>query len=278
METIQDKHDEMIYPVCRVRTDKAGGSGTVIYSKPDPDDPESYLSFVLTNAHVIEDAISHKKDWDTILKQDIKREFLTKVEVELFDYIKTSTVNSSNTFKADIVAYDKQHDLALLKLDSPKKIEYVAKMIKKEDIEKRIKLLTSVLVVGCSLLHDPIPNYGYITSVKEDIENKKYCMTNANIIFGNSGGSVFLRDTGEFIGVPSRVTTLQLGFGMDVVTWMGFFAAPDRVYGFIEDQMFHFLYDDKAKSFKETMKIREKKLKKALYRIKPVEADDDDEL
>ncbi|GAF69588.1 unnamed protein product, partial [marine sediment metagenome] len=132
METIQDKHNDMIYPVCRVRTEKAGGSGTVIYSKPDPDKPGAYLSFVLTNAHVIEDGISQKKDWDSVLKQDIKKEFLTKVEVELFDYIDTSTVNSSNTYKADIVCYDKQHDLAILKLDSPKQVEHVAKIISKE--------------------------------------------------------------------------------------------------------------------------------------------------
>jgi len=275
METIQDKHNDMIYPVCRVRTEKAGGSGTVIYSKPDPANPGDYLSFVLTNAHVIEDGINHKKDWDSVLKQDIKKEFLTKVEVELFDYIKTSTVNSSNTYKADIVCYDKQHDLAILKLDSPKQVENVAKIISKEDVNDKIKLLAPVLVVGCSLLHDPIPNYGYITSVKEDIENKKYCMTNANIIFGNSGGSVFLADTGEFVGVPSRVTTLQLGFGMDVVTWMGFFAAPDRVYTFLDEQMFNFIYDDTAKGYKETMADRDKKLKKALYRMKSMDNAED---
>ena len=32
-KSIIKKHEEMFYPTVRVRTNKAGGSGTVIYSK-----------------------------------------------------------------------------------------------------------------------------------------------------------------------------------------------------------------------------------------------------
>ena len=272
---INERHEKMIYPSCRVRTDKAGGSGTVVFCEKDQKEEGEFITIVLTNAHVIDGAISYKKDWDSVIKQKIDREFLSKVEVEIFDYVNTSTVNSSNTFKADIVAYDKEHDLALLKLDSPKKVNNVAKLIPKEDIKKKMKLCTPVVVVGCSLLHDPIPNEGQITSIGEIIDNKKYCMTNANIIFGNSGGSVYIETTGEFIGVPSRVQTLQLGFGLDVVTWMGFFAHPERVYEFFDQQLFQFLYDVGADNFHVTMEKREKRQHKALYRIKSTDVDED---
>jgi S1-C subfamily serine protease len=273
---LKETHEKMIYPVCRVRTQRAGGSGTVIYSKEDPHESGEYLTYILTNHHVVEGAIKHKKKWDSVLLKDSKKEFLKPVEVELFDYIRTSTVNSSNTHKAQIMCYSEDHDLALLKLDSPKKVEYAATIIKKEDIKRKLFLTTKILLVGCSLLHDPIPSYGKITGLKEEIDNKNYVLNDADSIFGNSGGAVFLEETGELIGVPSRVTTLQLGYGLDVLTFMNFFASPERIYEFLDEQLFKFIYNEKASGYAETLELRKKEAKKALYG-KDEDMDDDDD-
>jgi len=46
---INDKHKHMLYPTVRVRTTKAGGSGTLIYSKQVPDEEDGiFESYVLT--------------------------------------------------------------------------------------------------------------------------------------------------------------------------------------------------------------------------------------
>ncbi len=76
------------------------------------------------------------------------------------------------------------------------------------------------------------------------IENKKYTMVNAGMYFGNSGGALFLAETGELIGVPSRLTGLPMGFGsMDMVLFMGFAAHPSRLYEFARHEHMEFLID-----------------------------------
>lgn len=262
MLDLQGKHEKILYNVVRIRTEKAGGSGTVIYSKPNPDKPDENETFVMTCEHVIDDAVHTKKDWDSLLKKQKEKEYLDEVNVDVFDYVNLSKVNSANVHKADIVAYDKSHDIAILKINSPKPFPYVAKLIEKRDIES-IKLFTPIYTSGCSLLHDPFGNYGEITSLKEIIENKLYFMGNGNSIFGNSGGAVFLAETGEQIGITARITAIQLGFGVDVITWMGFFVAPQRIYEFIDEQELKFLYDP-ADTYKKALERREKKAKQAL--------------
>jgi len=257
---IQELHEKILYPVVRVRTLKAGGSGTIIYSKPDKQN--KYESFVITCAHVIDDAISIKREWDSFLKRKIEKEFTEQVQVEIFDYVDLSKVNSSNAIRADIIAYDKLVDIAILKLDSPKPCPYIAKLIDKDKIDSP-RLFMDAYASGCSLGHDPICNQGQITYLNEKIENKQYLMSNCSSIFGNSGGALFLADTGEQVGITARISSIQLGFGFDIITWMGFSIAPQEIYKFIDEQELKFLYDT-TDTYGAAMKRREKKQKEAL--------------
>jgi S1-C subfamily serine protease len=265
MLDLKQLHERILYPVVRVRGPKAGGSGTIIYSKPDPEKLEEFQSFVITACHVVEEAITTKKDWDSLLKKTIEKEFLEKVAVEIFDYVYLSKVNSSNSFKAEIIAYDKHHDIAVLKLESPKKCEYVAQLFPHNKMDS-LKLFTPCYASGCSLLHDPIFTTGQITYFNEMIENEPYLMASASSIFGNSGGAVFLAETGEQVGISARITSIQLGFGVDIIPWMGFSVPIDRIYKFFEDQELKFLYDP-TDTYAEAMKRREKKQKKAKLEI-----------
>ena len=88
-------------------------------------------------------------------------------------------------------------------------------------------------------------------------------MHNCNSIFGNSGGGVYLADNGYFIGVPSRISAIQIGFGVDIITWMGFFTAPQRVYEFLEEQDLRFIFDGKE-DYYACMEKRRKKQKKSI--------------
>lgn len=255
-------HERILYPVVRVRTKKAAGSGTLIYSKPDPRHEGDHQTFVLTNWHVIEAAIATKDKWNSLLKREIKTEILDPVAVDIFDYVRMSTVNSSNSHRAEIVAYDQNHDLAVLRLDSPKAYPYIATLMGPEEADG-FRLFTPIWTSGCSLAHDPFANPGYVTYLNETIESKLYWMTNANAIFGNSGGGVFCGETGQQIGVTARVTGIQVGFGVDIMTWMSFFIPAPRIHGFVMEQELRFLYDEED-TYYEAMKRREEKEREGL--------------
>ena len=260
---LQQLHERILYPVVRVRTGSAGGSGTVILSQPDPESKGEYQTFVLTNHHVVEAAITIKDEWDAVLKKKIKRDVCDRVEVELFDYVRMSHRNSSNTFEATIVAYDQNEDLAVLKLDSPKPVDHVVTFIARDKIDD-VKLFTPIYGCGCSLGHDPFATTGQLTFLKEQIENRLFWMNSADAMFGNSGGAVFHAETAEQLGVTARVTVAQFGFSQSITTWMNFCIPASRIYDFFDEQELKFLYDD-SDTYGEAMERRKKRMEKALY-------------
>ena len=93
-------------------------------------------------------------------------------------------------------------------------------------------------------------------------------MQNASSIFGNSGGGLF-QGSGEdlnLLGLTSRVTVTQLGFGVDVQTWMGFSTHPDRLYEFFNHHELQFLYD-KNDDYYSAQQRREGRRRDALRSI-----------
>ena len=261
---IKDIHENILYPVTRVRAADAGGSGVVIYSEPDPDNEGQYVNIVLTCEHVIAKNVVVKDEWDAVLKRDVKHDVTSECTIELFDY-DNSRVISANSIRGEIIAYDKSHDLAAVKLNNTRKIEHVATIIPKKEIAN-LQIADPVWVSGCSLLHDPFPNPGTLTYLREMIDQKAYIMQNAPSIFGNSGGGLFHGVTGNLLGLTSRITVTQLGFGFDVQSWMGFTTHPDRLYEFFEHQELQFIYDSKD-TYHSAMKRRGDRRKEALRSI-----------
>jgi len=72
-------------------------------------------------------------------------------------------------------------------------------------------------------------------------------------------GPIFLEDTYEIIGHTARVVTTQLGFGIDVVTWMGFFVPIDTIYDFFDESFLQFIYDEAYTSV-QCAELRKKKM------------------
>jgi len=261
---VKDVHEKILYPVTRVRASDAGGSGVLLYSKEDSKHPGEFINIAITCEHVIAKNVTVKDEWDTVLKREVKRDVTSEVSIEMFDY-DNSEVVSANSFKADIIAYDKNHDLAALRLHSKKQMPYVANVIPKKAIDS-LQIADPVWVSGCSLLHDPFPNPGTLTYLREMIDQKAYIMQNAPSIFGNSGGGLFHGVTGHLLGLTSRITVTQLGFGMDVQAWMGFSTHPDRLYEFFEHQELQFLYDEND-NYHDAMDRRSNRRKEALRSI-----------
>jgi len=257
-------HERILYPVTRVRAEKAGGSGVLVYSQPDPKNDGEYINIALTCEHVISDCVKIKEEWDAVIKKDVKKDFMEECSIEVFDY-NGSKISSANSTQATVIAYDKNHDLSAVKLHNTKSMPYVAKIIPKDTIEE-LRLFDPVWVSGCSLLHDPFASNGSLTYLREIIEQKEYMMYNAPSIFGNSGGGVFNGNTGDLLGLASRISTIQLGFGIDVMTWMGFCTHPERIHQFIEHQELQFLIDPED-DYYSAMKRRNARRKDGLRQL-----------
>ena len=262
-EIIQ-KHEQMFYPTVRVRTKKAGGSGTVVYSENYKDEVYTY---VITNHHVIADSVHLEKKWDPVLKRKIDKEILDTVFVEFFRYNNYSHTVGSFAVEADIVAYSEVNggqDWALLRVrDKENTADWVANMFPLDDIDN-VHIFDEVYAVGASLGHPPVASDGHISYMDDEIEHYKYWMSSAPTIFGNSGGAVYrwssTRKRYDYIGIPSRISIQPMGFSADAITHMGYFIPIDRVYNLLEENDYQFIYDDSV-SIEDCQKSRKKKQK-----------------
>jgi len=261
-EAIKQLHYQAMYTIVRVTLKGGGGgSGTLIYSE-DRKEKGNFLTFIITNHHVVDGAIKVEKAWDSMLGTEIKKERRETVKVEVFRYERLSVVVGRESFDADIVAHSKDHDLAILKLRGNRNIEYIANLFPRLEVQN-VYIGQNAPAVGCSLLHAPILTTGEITSLNDEIEDKQFWMSNSQIIYGSSGGAVFLKRDGEllwhWIGIPSRLNVI--GWGTPI-THMGYFVPIPRIYSWLEDQHLEFFYD-KTKTPEECFEKRKKLSEKA---------------
>ena len=256
---IVQKHEQMFYPTVRVRTKKAGGSGTVVYSKEHEGEVYTY---VITNHHVISDSVKIEKIWDSVLKRKVDKEKLDTVFVEFFRYNNYSHTVGSFAVEADIVAYSEVEggqDWAILRVrDKENTADWVANLFPLDDIDN-VHIFDQSYAVGASLGHPPVASEGMITYMDDEIDSYKYWMSSAPTIFGNSGGAVYRwsdnRKRYEYIGIPSRISIQPMGFSADAITHMGYFIPIDRVYKLLDDNDYQFIYDD-SKSIEDCKKAR----------------------
>lgn len=235
-------HEKVIYPIVQVRAEKAGGSGTIVYSKSN-DDGQSFETFVLTNHHVVEGAIKVEDKYQPVYGRKMPWETRQTVEVRTYNYRNVSWLDSYQSVNADIVMWDKDHDLALLHLRSDREFPYVVQLYDADKIDA-LRMQMPLVAVGCSLLHKPLPSDGKLSSLDETIENLRYFMSNTMITFGNSGGAIFLAESLEFLGVPSRLDVAAFGFGGDPQNFLNYFIPMHRIRDVLGDEWhYEFLFD-----------------------------------
>lgn len=249
---IDTKQQEMLFPVVRVTVSGSGGSGTILFSEDRGDGCQTY---VLTNHHVVAGAIKVKEEWSSLLQSDVKRESNDPVKVEVFRYADGSRQDVSDTYRGDLVAHHHRHDLALVKLSTTRKLDHVATLL---PAEGKVAIFEQIWAVGCSLLHPPVVTEGIIDYLDDVIDRKIYWLGSASIIYGNSGGAVFIERDGHyrFIGVPSRVAVTW----NQAVTHMGYFVPVTRVREWLADEKLAFLFDGKSTPtacFEQRKKLRE---------------------
>lgn len=253
------QHEEILWPTVRIRAEKAWGSGTVVYSGKN--EKGEYVSYVLTCQHVISENIRVEKKFDHRVGYDIKRETRIPAEIEFFYYENLSRcMGIAGSCKADIVAYDEDGDIALLEYKRGIETKPVASLFPKGK-ENEVHVFDEVWACGAALAHEPIATKGIINFMNEILDNGvEYWMSSAQIIFGNSGGSLFrhsgARDKYEFLGMPARISVSMSGFSADPITHMGFFVPITRIYKFLDDNFYQFVYDP-DETYETCMKRRD---------------------
>lgn len=238
MDNYDQRHQELVLPVVRINAKNAVGSGTVICSRLNTQ--EGYSTYILTNEHVVDGLITVETRWSTLLKREIKMDVLGIPTVEFFEYRWASRSVGAFGVEADIMAYDKDEDLALLKLRRDKQAEAEAKLYPRGH-EAELRVTMPVYCVGAGMGEPPVITEGMLSQFNREIDNREFWLNTGPSIFGNSGGGLFLANTHEFIGVPSRIAVQGGFYGSQAITHLSYAIPITRVWKFLEDQRFRFI-------------------------------------
>ena len=161
------------------------GTGSGVIVSPD--------GYIITNNHVIEDSN----------------------EIEI-------TTNDNKSYQAKIIGTDTDTDIAVLKINTDKKLPYV--FFGNSDATK---IGEWVLAVGNPFNLNSTVTAGIISAKSRDLNkrdgvNESYIQTDAAVNRGNSGGAL-VNTSGELIGINTAITSVSGGF-------VGYsFAVPSNV-------------------------------------------------
>ena len=241
-QDVRQKHEQMLYPTVLVRgSGSSSGSGTVIFS--DRREGE-WVSLILTNWHVVRGNINVTDEWDSQRQEKVEKEVRRPVHVDLWDYNNYSEAIGTIGRRALIVAWDKDLDLALLQVqDRERPLPYVAELYP-EDKDDGPWIFQQVFAVGSGLGKPPFPTEGLLAGFGRDKNGKGLWMATAPIVFGNSGGALFVsspRDTFELIGVPSMISAYGWG---NIVTHMAWSRPIPEIRLFLRNNSYGFVLGD----------------------------------
>ena len=238
------KHHQMLYTTVLLEAGIGSGSGTVIFSgEVDVDGETEVHTYILTNHHVIKRSIHIKEEWDPQAKKEIKTETRDLVEAFWFEYNDYSVMVGKTGRRAEIIAYDANADLAVVRLiDTERFVANVANLMPPED---RLHQFEKVYAVGAGLGFPPFSTDGTVGYNDGLWKGHRYVLTTAPIIFGNSGGALFrwsdISNSYELVGVPSAVS--NAGFA-GPVTHMAWSIPIETVYKVLESNYLCHIWTD----------------------------------
>lgn len=219
----------MILPTVQLRGNGTVGSGVLVYSEPQPElgtkGPPPHTTFVLTAYHVVVEVMGERFDRGTI---------------EEVHVLRPDRPETTRTFSARLVLFDRRRDLALLRLDTTEKLDQVARWRPRQALSE-IDVFRQAYAVGCPLGNRPLPTLGEISSKSKTVGDQVFWMLSAPIYFGNSGGGVFLADTCELIGVSSMIYTYGKSNPV-VVPHLGLFVPLEAVYDWLDSEGYAFVH------------------------------------
>ena len=243
------KIEEMLYPTVMVDVGRDGqGSGTIIFSGEREHESwkeEKVWTLVLTNHHVIQRAVQILEEFDPKQGKKVQKETRRPVHVRFWDYNDYSTAVGTTGRRALILAWDKDRDLALLRLDDNERVIENIATLWPED-EGGPYLFQKTWAIGSGLGNPPYPTEGLLSGINgKDRKGRSLYLSSAPIIFGNSGGSLWAfsskRDRYEMIGVPSMVSAYGWG---NIVTHIAWSRPISEIRSFLRENDYGFVLGD----------------------------------
>jgi S1-C subfamily serine protease len=145
------------------------------------------------------------------------------VKIRFWSYNQFSSAIGTSGRTAHIVAWDRHRDLALLRVEDKEKVYDNVAVLWPEDADGPYVFQKS-WAVGSGLGNPPYPTEGLLSNTTaKDTEGYALYQASAPIIFGNSGGSLYvysdLRGDYELIGVPSMVSAVGFGSIVSFIAW-----------------------------------------------------------
>ncbi|MEK6881507.1 MAG: hypothetical protein AABY22_17930, partial [Nanoarchaeota archaeon] len=125
----------------------------------------------------------------------------------------------------------------------------------------------STYIAGSTELLNTNIEYERVSKIVYDGEEKTYDLNLSyghhnyfadGVVVHNSGGALYLKRTQELIGVPSRISVALVGFGGSPISHMSYSIPFTRIYQFLEDNCFQFIYDSNQTE-KQCGELRKKK-------------------
>ena len=238
------KHHQMLYTTVLLSAGTGTGSGTVIFSgEVDVDGETEVHTYILTNHHVVRRSIHIKEEWNPQTKKETKTETRDLVEAFWFDYNDYSVMVGKTGRRAEIIAYDANADLAVVRLiDTDRLVANVANLMPPED---KLHQFEKVYAVGAGLGFPPFSTDGTVGYNDGLWKGHRYVLTTAPIIFGNSGGALFrwsdVSNSYQLVGVPSAVS--NAGFA-GPVTHMAWSIPIETVYKVLEKNYLCHIWTD----------------------------------
>ncbi|HYE99473.1 MAG TPA: serine protease [Planctomycetota bacterium] len=216
---IDGLHRDILEPSVQVNARGGVGGGTILSSGPSG-------TWVVTAYHVVQKSASGDPP--------------SPAEVRIYD----ATGAPADTLLADLVAFEQDRDLALLRLRDERRFANVARLAGRPSL-RNVRVFTPVYAVGCPLGHDPLPTLGEIVTLNKEVSGRRFWMMNAPTIFGNSGGGIFHRDTRELVGVSAMICTYD-GAVSTPVPHLGILVSLDAVYDWLESLGLGYVVDPSA--------------------------------
>ncbi|MBI4602920.1 MAG: trypsin-like peptidase domain-containing protein [Planctomycetes bacterium] len=223
-----DMKRRMVYPTVQLKGNGTVGSGVIVYSMAQPDLGPGmegvHATFVLTAYHVILEVLGDRLSSGTI----------DEVQV-----ISESRPESPATHSAKLVLFDRARDMALLRLNTTRRLEQVAELLPGKDLAS-LDVFSRAYAVGCPLGNRPLPTLGEISSKSKVVAGQVFWMLSAPTFFGNSGGGVYQAETFRLIGISSMIYTYGKTHPA-VVPHLGLFVPLATIYRWLEEEGYSFL-------------------------------------
>lgn len=217
-----ESYDALLAPTVKISSKSDVGSGTVVFNKRKGD---GYLSYILTAHHIVEQNYDPR----------------SPIPLEVISFQDGRKVREE---AGVVVSVNPALDLALIEVASERGYDATAKLLPPERVAS-VPLYSRVHAMGCPLGYAPTPTSGELTSKSKVLDGQQYWMINAPTIFGNSGGGIYLSDTGEMIGVLSRISAYKNLIDV-AVPHMGIITSMDEIYEWLGRDKYQFVLDRRA--------------------------------